>query len=93
MRNLLLAAALLGATASVPVYAQEAPKYSTSATAIKDLMADPEAKAVLEKHMPQIAQAAGMVGDQTLKALQGMAPDRIPDSLLATIDADLANIK
>jgi hypothetical protein len=48
---------------------------------------------VLEKHMPQIAQASGQVGTQTLKGLQAMAGDRLPDSLLAAIDADLAKIK
>ena len=93
MRTLFLAAALLGATSAISAYAQEAPKYSTSASKINDLMANPEAKAVLEKHMPQIVQAAGQIGDQTLKGLQAMAGDRLPDSLLAAIDADLAKVK
>lgn len=36
---------------------------------------------------------ASQIGGQTLKSLQPMAPDRLPDSLLAAIDADLAKIK
>jgi len=90
MRSILLAAALL--TASVPALAQ-APKFTTAASTINDIMANPEGKAVLEKHIPQLAQAAGQVGGQTLKQIQGMAPDRITDKLLADIDADLAKIK
>lgn len=91
MRALILAAALL--TASVPALAQEAPKFTTAASTINVLIADPAAKAVLEKHMPQIVGAASQIGEQTLKQLQGMAPDRLTDKLLADIDADLAKIK
>ena len=90
MRALILAAALL--TASVPAYAQDS-KFTTATSTINDLIANAEAKAVLEKHMPQIVQAAGQIGGQTLKQLQGMAPDRLTDKLLADIDADLAKIK
>lgn len=90
MRALILAAALL--TASVPAYAQ-APKFSTATSTVNAMIADPAAKAVLEKHMPQIVGAAAQVGEQTLKQLQGMAPDRLTDKLLADIDADLAKIK
>ena len=95
MRNLLLAAAMLAVSAPLTAYAADpAPKFSTATSSIKVLMADAQAKAVIEKHMPQIAQAPmDMVGDQTLKALQGMAQGMIPDTLLATIDADLAKIK
>jgi hypothetical protein len=92
MRKLVFAAALLGATVPAAAYAQDA-KFSTATSTINELVANPEAKAVLEKHMPQIAQASGQVGTQTLKGLQAMAGDRLPDSLLAAIDADLAKIK
>jgi para-nitrobenzyl esterase len=92
MRSLFLAT-MLAVTAPVAVYAQAAPKFSTAATTITDLLANAEAKAVLLKHIPQIADAGGMVGDQTLKQLQSMAPDRLTDKILADIDADLAKIK
>lgn len=97
MRSLFLAAAMLtaAAPAAIPAvaYAQAAARFSTSATTINDLVANPDAKAVLEKHIPQILGAAGQIGGQTLKELQGMAPDRLTDKLLADIDADLAKIK
>jgi len=84
---------MLAVTAQVAVYAQAAPRFSTQTSTINDLVANPEAKAVLEKHMPAIVQAAGQVGGQTLKSLQAMAPDRLTDKVLAEIDADLAKIK
>jgi hypothetical protein len=99
MRSVFLAAALLTVAAPAAVYAQAAPaaapaaKFSTATSTINDLIANPEAKAVLEKHMPQIIQAAGQIGGQTLKGLQAMAPDRLTDKLLADIDADLVKIK
>jgi hypothetical protein len=92
MRSLFLAT-MLAVTAPVAVYAQTAPKFSTATSTISDLIANPEAKAVLEKHMPMIIGAAGQIGGQTLKGLQSMAPDRLTDKMLADIDADLAKIK
>jgi para-nitrobenzyl esterase len=92
MRSLFLAATVVALASPVAVYAQAA-KFSTTTSTIADLVANPEAKAVLEKHMPQIVGAASQIGTQTLKGLQSMAPDRITDKLLADIDADLAKIK
>ena len=93
MRALFLAVAMLTAAVPATAFAQAAPKFSTAATTISDLVANPEAKAVLEKHIPPIVGAADQIGSQTLKQLQGMAPDRLTDKLLADIDADLAKIK
>ena len=92
MRKLILAAALMAASVPGLAYA-DAAKYNTSTTTIGELMANPEAKAVLEKHMPQIVQYAGQLGGQTLKQLQGMAQGMLSDEKLAEIDADLAQIK
>ena len=94
MRTVFAAAAILAITAPVAaVYAEAAPKFSSSASKINDLLANPDAKAVLVKHIPQIAEAGAMVGDRTLKQVQTMAPDRLTDKLLADIDVDLAKIK
>jgi spore coat protein CotF len=93
MRSLILTATMLAVTAPVAVYAQAAPKFSTASSTINDLIANPEAKAVLQKHMPQIIEYAGQVGGQTLKQLQGMAPDQMTDKVLADLDAELAKIK
>jgi hypothetical protein len=92
MRSLFLAT-MLAVTAPVAVYAQAAPKFSTTTSTIDELIANPEAKAVIAKHMPPVIDAAGQIGSQTLKGLQAMAPDRITDKLLADVDADLAKIK
>lgn len=93
MRTLFLAAALLTAAVPAVALAQAAPKFSTASSTISDIVANPEAKAVLEKHVPQLVQAADRAGPMTLKAIQGMAPDMLTDQKLAEIDADLAKIK
>jgi hypothetical protein len=100
MKSLALALALL-ATAAVPsiVLAEEAPAvakaaWSTATTPLGDLLANPETKAVLEKHLPGISTNPEVepVKGLSLKAIQPYAPDRLPDALLAAIDVDLAKV-
>ena len=94
MRALLLAAALL--TAGLPATAfAEGAKYTTAESTIGTLLADPAAKAVLDKFIPQLSASPQLdqIKGQTLKMLQGMAPDRLNDKLLSDIDAELAKIK
>ena len=100
MRTLFLATVLAVAVpaaafaqAAAPAAPVSAAKFSTASTTINDLLANEQAKAVLVQHLPQIAEAGAMVGGQTLKQVQGMAPDRLTDKILADIDADLAKIK
>jgi hypothetical protein len=100
-RKLFIAAALSLATvaapmAAVPAFAQAAAaKFNTTDTTIGDLLANAEAKAVLEKHLkefvsnPQIEQASSM----TLRQIQSYAGDALSDAKLAQVDADLAKIK
>lgn len=98
-----LAAATLALLAVSPAVAQTAPApaaptaakhYSTQDTTIGDLLADPNAKAVVDKHIPgfsenpQISMAAGM----TLRVIQQMAGDKVTVEALDAIDADLAKI-
>lgn len=100
MKSLVLALALLATAAPAvmlaPVAAAEEPKaaYSTATTPLGELLANPETKAVLEKHMPGISTNPEIepVKGLSLKAIQPYAPDRLPDALLAAIDADLAKI-
>lgn len=100
MKSFALALALL-ATAAVPgiALAEEAPAaakaaWSTATTPLADLLANAETKAVLEKHIPGISTNPEVepVKGLSLKAIQPYAPDRLPDSLLAAIDADLAKV-
>jgi hypothetical protein len=87
----MLIAALVALT-PVAAMAQAPAKYTTADTTIGELLADPAAKAVLEKHLPQIAQAGDQAGGFTLKAIQQYAGDMVSDKVLADIDADLAKI-
>ena len=111
MRTLTIFAALALATATglavAPASAAEqaaaAPKYSTAKTTIGVLMADPEAKAILLKVIPEFARAGDSGGDNferasgmtlpELKAAVGQyAPDLITDAKLAQLDAELAKL-
>ena len=68
--------------------------YTTEETTIGDLLADPAAKAVVEKHLPGLSEhpSIGMASAMTLRAIQPMAADQIPAEKLDAIDADLAKI-
>lgn len=100
---LLAGACLIGTAAALPATAAPAPAaaapaatpaYSSTTTPIGDLLDNPATKAVLVKDVPtlvanpQIDMARGM----TLKQVQAYAGDVLSDSVLAKIDADLAQI-
>lgn len=102
LRHALIAILVAGAgLTSANAYAAEpapaaaaAHHYTTGETDIGTLLADPAAKAIIAKHMPdvvandQISAAAGM----TFKQIQPFAGDAITDELLAKVDADLAKL-
>ncbi|MDB5725468.1 MAG: hypothetical protein JWQ16_2222 [Novosphingobium sp.] len=99
---LLLAVALATSTFGLTTaYAADAPKaatasakYTTADTQIGTLLDDPAAKAILMKHVPQLAGSAqiDMARTMTLKQVQGYASDMLTDDALAKIDADLAKL-
>ena len=104
MNKLLLAVAAATATiAAAPVFAIDPPaaatpaahKMSTADSTIGDLLDNPDAKAVLMKHVPALAGNAQieMARWMTLKQIQPMAGDALSDEVLAKIDTDLAAIK
>jgi hypothetical protein len=106
MKKLLIASSLFAvAIAATNVCAQTTPAaaatssaatpyYSTEETPLGDLLDNPDTKAVLEKHIPQVInndqidQARGM----TLKAIQPYAGETLTDKILAEIDADLKDV-
>ena len=103
MRTIL--ASLLVATAGLTgtaVHAAETPAaapaakaaYSSAETPLGDLLDDPAAKAVLEKHVPDIvnSESIDMARGMTLKALQSYAADQVTDEKLAAIDTDLQKL-
>ena len=104
MKTLLLALAVAStAVVTAPALAVDAPaaapapaaKLTTAVTTIGDLLDNPAAKAVLEKHLPALVGNAQieMARSMTLKQIQGMAGDMLSDEVLAKVDADLAAIK
>jgi hypothetical protein len=74
--------------------AASAARYSTADTKIGALLADPAAKAVVDKYFPgissdkRIAMAKGM----TLRAVQKFAPDKFTTEALDAADAELAQL-
>jgi cytochrome P450 len=69
-------------------------RYSTSRSKIGVLLSNPQAKAVLVKHLPGVATdpRIGMAAGLTLRAVQSMAPDQFASTVLDTIDGELAQL-
>lgn len=87
----------LGFALAVPGLAQAAggpAHFTTADTPINTLIADPAAKAVLDKDIPGMSDnpSIGAVGTMTLRALQPMSPDKLTDKTLDQVDADLAKL-
>lgn len=100
MKAPLLAVALsLGLTVSPVMMTaahalEQAPSFSTD-TPIQQLVADPRAKAVLDKHIPSIDQhpAYGQFKAMSLKEVQPWSQGAITVEMLEKIQADLIAIK
>jgi cytochrome P450 len=69
-----------------------ATRYSTADTKIGALLADPAAKAVIDKYFPGISddKRIGMAKSMTLRAVQKFAPDKFTTEALDAADAELA---
>lgn len=88
-------------TAAQPAAVSTAAKsgtYSTKRSTMATLLADPAAKAVLEKYIPDllksdhIEQMSGMTLKDVQQAVGQYAPDLLSEKKLAAIDADLAKL-
>lgn len=90
---LALTPAMASAQAAAPAAAAAA-HYSTAETTIGDILADPAAKAVVDKHVPGMLSndQIEMAKDMTLKQIQQYSPDNLSDKALADIDADFAKL-
>jgi cytochrome P450 len=77
------------ATAAVPT------RYSTAETKIGVLLADPAAKAVLDKHFPGISAdpRIGMAKTMTLRSVQAFAPSVFTKELLDAADQELGQLE
>ena len=69
--------------------------YSTAATKIGALLADPAARAVLDSYFPGVSTdpRIGMAKSMTLRAVQKFAPDRFTVEALDAADAALAKLR
>jgi para-nitrobenzyl esterase len=78
---------------ATPTAAAHAGHFTTADTPIGDLLNNDAAKAVLQAHIPDLVNNPQfeMARPMTLKAIQAYAPT-LTDDILASIDADLANI-
>jgi len=109
MRSLVLAA-VLAVAAPAAAFAQAAPAapaaitpavkaaagaMTTSTTTIGDMIDNAAARAVLEKHLPDVVSSdqIDMARSMTLKDIQAYAADTITDAKLAAVDQDLSALK
>ena len=69
-------------------------KYNSLTTPIGTLLNDPSARAVLQKHIPDVIgdSRIAMAGGITLSALQAFMPQQLTPVVLDAIDAELAAI-
>ena len=101
MRMVLVAAALAlvasaGRAADTPPAATQAPAARLSLdTPIAAIVADPAGKAALDANLPGVTthEHYEMFKGLSLRALSGMAPDKLPAEALTKVEADLAKIK
>jgi hypothetical protein len=83
-----------GSAAASPEASAPAKAYSSDRTPIGTLLADPAAKAVLEKYIPSVVDSPqiGRASGYTLKFIKPFSHGQITDADLAGIDADLAKL-
>lgn len=96
IRIALTAALMMGgagvAVAAAPTGAVVAGPLSTATTTIGEILDNPAAKAVVDKHLPSVFAnpRIRMARPLTLKGLQGFAKNAVSDGALAAIDKDFA---
>jgi hypothetical protein len=104
MKTLAIAAALAVAALAAPALAQApapapapeaamAGKISVETTPIADLIKNPEAKAALEKALPEIPQFYDQIGTMTLAQVAPMSQGALDDAKLKALQAEFDKIK
>ncbi|HEY8571304.1 hypothetical protein [Phenylobacterium sp.] len=100
--KLVTAAALaaLATLAAAPAIAQQAPaaasasaKISVETTKISDLIKNAQAKAALEKALPEITQFYDQIGEMTLAQVAPMSQGALDDAKLKALQAEFDKIK
>jgi hypothetical protein len=103
MKTLALAAALAVAAVAAPALAQApaapapaaapAGKISVETTPIGDLIKNPEAKAALEKALPEIPQFYDQIATMTLAQVAPMSQGALDDAKLKALQAEFDKLK
>jgi len=100
LKTISLALTLVFASTAPALAADAAPaaataELSTEVTTIGDLLANPAAKAIIDKHIPELSDnpSISMAAAMTLRAIQPMAGDKISVEALDAIDAELKTLK
>ena len=75
------------APAAAAAAAAAAGHFSVQTSKIKDIVADPKAKAALEAQLPEIPQYYDQIGDSTLAQVAPMSGGAIDDAKLKQIQA------
>ena len=80
--------------AAQPAAVASGARYTTAETKMGALLADPAAKALVDKHFPGVStdKRMGMAKAMTLRAIQKFAPGQFPPETLDALDADLARL-
>jgi hypothetical protein len=96
MKKLALVAAMalaLGGGAALAQTPNEAPKLSVETTPIGEIIKVPEAKAALEKVLPEIADYYDQIGDMTLAGVAPMSQGALNETNLKELQAEFDKIK
>jgi hypothetical protein len=107
MKTLALAAALAVTAIAAPAFAQDAPKdqapaaapapaagkISVDTTPIGDIIKNPEAKATLEKALPEIPQFYDQIATMTLAQVAPMSQGALDDAKLKALQAEFDKLK
>jgi hypothetical protein len=86
-------AAPAAAAAAAPPAAAASGALSVETTPISEIIKNPQAKAALEKALPEIPQYYDQVGAMTLKQVQPMSQGAITDDTLKALQAEFDQIK
>jgi hypothetical protein len=80
------------AAPATPATPAAAPAWSVETTTVARLLANPGAKAVLDRHLPGFSAhpMIGQAGPMTLRQIQGFTQGQITDAHLTAIQTDLA---
>ena len=107
MKTLALAAALAAVAIAAPAFAQApaaaapaapaaaapAGKISVETTPIGDIIKNPDAKATLEKALPEIPQFYDQIATMTLSQVAPMSQGAIDDAKLKALQAEFDKLK